>query len=244
MQLWINYVLKEESINLVFLRVELMKCLLSFRDRTIFTKEQTVPSLIGATPVFELVSLYVLSLCALTVDAFLPIVVLESERVELLELDEFTLVGRQEDTAHKARYSQLLDYLEQVNLHVKLAESFGVQPLVLLCSRTLCSPLATAAPPGRDQATAEDKEQSLLEVGPEALGPIVAEDVPRHDCLLQLALFGIVFSYTLVLTIAQLEEGTILVSQRLLPREDLLDQRFVECERLVAGQSDISHPRD
>ena len=119
-----------------------------------------------------------------------PLIMLESEGVILLELDQLSLVRRQEYTTHEARYSQLLDHLQQVDLQIQLAQTLSVQPVLFFrcISTTLvapppCLPLTATASPGTDQPATANALYSLLKVGPEALRPIVAEYVPSHDRL-------------------------------------------------------------
>ena len=151
------------------------------------------------------------------------------------------MVRGQEDAAHEARYAQLFDNFEQVDLQVELAESFGKQPVFLCTCSNFSFPLATAAAFGSDKPATKDALDSLLEVCPEALCPVISENVPRHDCLFKLALLFVVVVAKTVLAVALVVEGMVLGPLRLLPRKDLLDQRFVNRERLVASQREISH---
>lgn len=84
--------------------------------------------------------------------------------------------------------------------------------------------LAAAAPPCRDEATTKDAAHSLFELFPAKLGPCVAEDMPRHDRLLQLALLLIVVVAKAIFTAVFLIERAVPLFGRLLPREYFLDQ--------------------
>ena len=118
----------------------------------------------------------------------------EAQGVVLLELDQFTLVRCQENAAHKAGDAKLFNDLQQIYLCIKLLSSFSKEPSFRVNCESLLGRLIapTTAPATALQAAAQYAVQLSFKSCTEALRPSISENVPLHNCVLQLFLFRVI----------------------------------------------------
>ena len=118
----------------------------------------------------------------------------QPQGVILLELNQLTLVRRQENAAHKAGDAKLFNDLQQVYLCVELLSSLSEQLRFRVNSESLLGRFVapTTAPATALQAAAQYAVQFTFESSAAVLRPCIPEDVPLHDRVFQFFLLRVV----------------------------------------------------
>jgi len=91
-----------------------------------------------------------------------------------LELDQLTLIVRQDAAGHEARNSKLFNYFKQINLGVQLGQTFSVQSVVFVRAEYSHFFRSTTT---YVEIAAHDTSCSSLDICEEPLRPVVSEHI-------------------------------------------------------------------